>query len=195
MLFLIAPTCFLAVRSPLLLVAVPTLLWRFWSTNGFYWGTAFQYSAVLMPIVFVAALDALSRMKGTRIARFAPATMAGVAVAATLLAPLPLRGLADPASWRIDPAVSSANRLLAMIPDGATVAADNRLAPQLTARCTVFLFPGHPNGPNRPEWVVYTEPYHLSMATEESIDAALARLRADYYTAAQEGGTTVLRRR
>lgn len=229
-LFLLAPTCFLAVRSPLLLVAVPTLLWRFWSTNGFYWGAAFQYSAVLMPIVFVAALDALPRLTGAfprleralprltgafprlekalprlpaalpgareaRAVRFVAGVMAGAAVAATIIAPLPLRGLAHPATWRIEPAVASTNRILAMIPDGATVAADNRLAPQLTARCTVYLFPGYPGGGIVPEWVVYTEPYNLSMANEETIDAALARLRAGYETAAQKSGTTLLRRR
>lgn len=195
-LLLLAPTCLVAVRSPLLLIALPTLLWRFWSPNGFYWGTGFHYSAVLMPIVFVAALDALPRLsRMPRLSRLLPAAMAGIAVAATFLAPLPLSGLARPANWRADPAVHASNRLLAMIPDGATVAADNRLAPQLTARCTVYLFPGRPDGDIRPDWVVYTEPYHLSMATEETVDAALARLRGDYETAAQAGGTTVLRRR
>ncbi|MFF3073586.1 hypothetical protein ACFVSN_01250 [Kitasatospora sp. NPDC057904] len=38
---LLAPTAFLALRSPLLLLAVPTLGWRFWSTNPAYWGTSF----------------------------------------------------------------------------------------------------------------------------------------------------------
>jgi hypothetical protein len=51
--------------TPLLLAAVPTSAWRFWSTNPFYWGTGFQYSAVLMPITFVAFLDALPTT-GTR---------------------------------------------------------------------------------------------------------------------------------
>jgi hypothetical protein len=46
--------------------------------------------------------------------------------------------------------------ILREIPDGATVAADNRLAPQLTARCTVYLFPTEPSERVRPEWVALT---------------------------------------
>src|SRR5207302_263370 len=49
---LLACTGFLASRSPITLLAVPTLAWRFMSTDKTYWGTGFQYSAVLMPIVF-----------------------------------------------------------------------------------------------------------------------------------------------
>ncbi|MFC5804436.1 DUF2079 domain-containing protein, partial [Streptomyces formicae] len=44
-----APSALIALRSPLSLLAVPTLAWRMLSENSFHWGTAFHYSAVLMP--------------------------------------------------------------------------------------------------------------------------------------------------
>jgi uncharacterized membrane protein len=57
------PVAFLALRSPLALVAVPGLALRFLSTNSSFWGTQFHYSATLMPIVFVAAIDGLARIE------------------------------------------------------------------------------------------------------------------------------------
>jgi uncharacterized membrane protein len=57
------PVAFLALRSPLALVAVPGLALRFLSTNSSFWGTQFHYSATLMPIVFVAAIDGLARIQ------------------------------------------------------------------------------------------------------------------------------------
>jgi hypothetical protein len=83
---------------------------------------------------------------------------AGLAVAVALLhCPwLPVRALADPAAWLARPAAQAGRAVLREIPDGATVAADNRLAPQLTARCTVYLFPTEPSQRVRPEWVALT---------------------------------------
>jgi uncharacterized membrane protein len=45
LLLLLVPTALIALRSPLLLVAVPTLAWRMASDNSFYWGTAFHYGS------------------------------------------------------------------------------------------------------------------------------------------------------
>jgi uncharacterized membrane protein len=57
------PVAFLALRSPLAAVAVPGLALRFLSTNSNFWGTQWHYSATLMPIVFVAAIDGLARIQ------------------------------------------------------------------------------------------------------------------------------------
>jgi uncharacterized membrane protein len=57
------PVAFLALRSPLAVTAVPTLALRFLATNSSYWGTDWHYSATLMPIVFLAAIDGLARIQ------------------------------------------------------------------------------------------------------------------------------------
>ncbi|MGW4945572.1 DUF2079 domain-containing protein [Actinoplanes sp. NPDC004185] len=152
---LLLPTGFLAVRSPLLFLTLPTLTWRFWADNPHYWGTKYHYSAVLMPIVFAAMLDAPSALLD-RCRRWLPAACLAVAMSASAV--LPLNALADPATWRRDPAAAAIRSALKRIPDGAVVAADQRLAPQLTARCEVYLFPFYPNAVVQPEWVALLRP-------------------------------------
>ena len=60
---LLLPTAFIALRSPLALIAVPSLLLRFLSTNSSFWGTFWHYNATVMPILFVAAVAALARIQ------------------------------------------------------------------------------------------------------------------------------------
>ncbi|HLK75585.1 MAG TPA: DUF2079 domain-containing protein [Streptosporangiaceae bacterium] len=59
---LLLPTAFIALRSPLLLIAAPSLLLRFIATNSAFWGTYWHYNATVMPVIFVAAIDALARI-------------------------------------------------------------------------------------------------------------------------------------
>jgi uncharacterized membrane protein len=57
---------FVWIFSPLALVALPTLAWRFLSPNEGYWGTGWHYSLVLMPVVFCALLDVIVSLRGAR---------------------------------------------------------------------------------------------------------------------------------
>ena len=59
---LLLPTAFIALRSPLVLIAGPSLLLRFLSTNASFWGTYWHYNATVMPIIFIAAIDAMARI-------------------------------------------------------------------------------------------------------------------------------------
>jgi uncharacterized membrane protein len=60
---LLLPTAFAALGSPLALIALPGLLLRFMSTNSMFWGTAFHYNATVMPVLFIAAADAIARCR------------------------------------------------------------------------------------------------------------------------------------
>ena len=71
------PVVFLALRSPLAAVAVPGLALRFLSTNSNFWGMQWHYSATLMPIAFVAAIDGLARIEARAGRRQARAASAG----------------------------------------------------------------------------------------------------------------------
>ena len=51
------------VISPLAAIALPTLAWRLLSTMESYWASTWHYSLVLMPIVFLALLDAVMRIR------------------------------------------------------------------------------------------------------------------------------------
>ncbi|MEU8892466.1 DUF2079 domain-containing protein [Streptomyces sp. NPDC048442] len=149
LLCLLLPTLFLALRSPLILLVLPTLAWRFTSSNVMYWDTDHHYSAVLMPIVFLALIDSLDR----RSQPIPHAHTAVLAVAALLATALPLAEAVRPAFWRDPPRTWAARQALALVPDDARVAATNRLAPHLTDRTTVYLHaPGRPDA--RVDWMV-----------------------------------------
>ncbi|MGW8764695.1 DUF2079 domain-containing protein [Streptomyces sp. NPDC055815] len=161
-LLLLAVTGGLVLRSPLALLLLPTLAWRFTSANPAHWEPGLHYSAVLMPIAFAALVDALRR--GARLplpvrlpgparlprpvrlplpARPAlpvrPPLAVPLAAALLLLPAQPLSALATPGFWQESPREAAARDALDLVPDGARVAASNSLAPHLTDRATVHL--------------------------------------------------------
>ncbi|MEU7379009.1 DUF2079 domain-containing protein [Streptomyces sp. NPDC042207] len=152
LLLVLAPTLFLALRSPLAWVAVPTLVWRFASNNGLHWGTGNHYSLVLMPVVFAAFVDALVR-RGTSGPSLRRYLAGSAAITLAVLPAFPLFQLFRPDTWRTDPRVAVARRLMDSIPDGATVQASDHLVPQLTDRTSVGVYGAEGNRPN-PQWIM-----------------------------------------
>ncbi|WP_411134926.1 DUF2079 domain-containing protein [Streptomyces sp. C10] len=139
---LLPTTGLLALRSPLLLVALPTLGWRFLSHEPHYWGIDWHYNAVLMPVVFLALIDALPRIRVSArpwlrsYAHHLPAAVLAAALALTTT--LPLARLTEAATYRTPPNVTADEKLLDRIPDGATVESDIRPLSRLTHRTQVF---------------------------------------------------------
>ncbi|WP_327069399.1 DUF2079 domain-containing protein [Kitasatospora sp. NBC_01302] len=154
-LMLLAPTAFLALRSPLAAIALPTLGWRFISHNPAYWGQSYHYNGILVPIAFGAMIDVLARrpayFSGLRL-RLVLA--AGLAVTVATLPSFPLSEVVSPATWRTTPHERAALRLAAEVPDGATVAATNQLAAQLTSRTTVSMACPYHKPPQPVQWLV-----------------------------------------
>ncbi|MFF9808569.1 hypothetical protein ACF1G5_26230 [Streptomyces coeruleorubidus] len=101
-----------------------------------------HYSAVLMPVVFLALADALTsarRSPRAWLSSYAAQLPAAVAAAGlALTTSLPLAQLAEAGTYRKPAAVSGVERLLARIPDGATVEANIGPISRLTSRCRVF---------------------------------------------------------
>ena len=174
LLFTIAITGFAALFSPLALVAVPTLLWRFISDDPNYWGTGYHYSAVLMPILVAAMIDALARWRvrggwrgkwGIR-----AALVVGLVVTVALIPSHAFSQFFKPTLWQPNPRISAIDEALAAIPDGATVSASDDIVPQLTSRTTVTLFGLAPLNSWRPEWILVdphsTRHYQVSRADE-----------------------------
>lgn len=141
-LLLLVVTAFLGLRSPLMILVLPTLAWRFISTNQNFWGQSFHYDLVLMPIVFAALIDGTVR---ARRARWRP--LPGYVRAAPTLALLvglifcprsAFGDLVDPATFQPSPRAQAAERILSEIPDGATVETNNGLISKLVHRTRVF---------------------------------------------------------
>jgi uncharacterized membrane protein len=88
---LLLPTAFAAAGSPVALIALPSLALRFIAANTAYWGTGFHYDATIMPILFIAAAEAIARWRRAS------------ALAWPLAAPDPAAPLPSPAA--LSPAV------------------------------------------------------------------------------------------
>ncbi len=158
---LLLPTAFIALRSPLVLIAGPGLVLRFLSTNSSFWGTYWHYNATVMPIIFIAAIDAMARIgaamgaddpatfaswagggQGARRAVLAGARRYGAAMMLAITVPLafqfPLSTLWNAQTYRISSHVKSADAAMAKVPDGATVQATLDLLAPLAARTDTF---------------------------------------------------------
>jgi uncharacterized membrane protein len=140
-------TAFLAVRSPVVLAAVPNLALRFVSTNTVFWGTAWHYSAPVMPIMFIAAIDGLARIRAAQAAgratrlgavmqRHGAAAM--LAICAALAVQFPLSQLWSPQTYQLGGQVAAARAAMARVPDGVTVATDLDLLAPLAARTDTY---------------------------------------------------------
>ena len=170
---ILLPTAFIALGSPLVLAALPSLALRFLAANPYYWGTQWHYNATVMSIVFVAAIDAMRRARnrwpearpvhrGRDMAgrlsvaaeRYGAAAM--LAVCAALAFQFPLSYLWTPATYQTGPHVAAENKAMALVPPGATVATDlGLLAPLAAAHDTFWLGNYHSNPPT--QYVVFDD--------------------------------------
>ncbi|WP_030666707.1 DUF2079 domain-containing protein [Streptomyces rimosus] len=196
LLWILLPTSgLLALRSPLLLAALPTLGWRFISHEPHYWGIDWHYNAVLMPVVFLALVDALPRaLVSARpwvrsYAHHLPAAVLAAALALTTT--LPLARLTEAGTYRKPPSVTAAEHLLERIPDGATVEADIRPISRLTDRTRVFWI-GDTRGIS-PDYIA-VELHDDHKAGQALDDARKRHPRAVYGIVGTAGDVTVLQR-
>lgn len=170
---LLAVTAFVALRSPLVLFAVPNLGSRFITTNATFWGTTWHYNAILMPILFVAAADGIARARnagplpdvagtlrhGARRVSKAMSNHGAVAMLAVSLAlvqQFPYNQLFDPNTFTFDARTQALSHAMSLVPDGVTVETTiNMLAP-LSARDDTF-WVGNAQAPTPPEYVVFDQ--------------------------------------
>lgn len=154
---LVPATGLLALRSTLLIAVLPTLGWRFLSSDPHFWGTDWHYSAVLMPIVTLALVDVLP---GARLSHrpwlrsyavhLPTAVLAG---SLALTTSLPLARLTEADAYHVPDRVVAIEKLLDTIPDGATVESNVGPISRLTSRCRVFWI-GRAE-PIEPDYIVF----------------------------------------
>lgn len=197
---LLAVTAFAALRSPLLLVALPTVAWRFLSDNSNFWKPIFHYNAILMVVVFAALLDAVARSRDHR--QLSPrgrrTIFTAVAVFALVALPfLPLARLATADGWRTDPQYTEAQKIAAMIPEDESIAASNNLVPQFVATHDVSIFPQRSTDTTTPEWIVVNRTDPAGWPTDETGDekAVDSALSSGYVVSYEADGIVLLERR
>jgi uncharacterized membrane protein len=171
---ILLPVAFLALRSPLALVALPSLALRFISTNSYFWGTSWHYDATVMPIVFLAAVDGMARFRassqrragaarrrratllpapGEAVARYGAAVM--VVIAGWLAFRFPLGTLWSSQTYDISSHVSAEDAAMARVPNGVTVEATLSMLAPLAARDDTYWIGITPNP--APDYVVFDE--------------------------------------
>jgi len=144
LLLTIAITGGLALRSPFVVLAVPNLAERFLGSVSFYWGLDWHYSLPLMPVLFIALIDAAVRVRTSRpdwlssYAVHVPAVAVAVALVLTVARPLPLRSLVEAQTWQASPRAQAAEQALAAVPRGASVETDLGLLNHLVADRDVY---------------------------------------------------------
>lgn len=193
---LLVITVFLALRSPIALIAVPTIAWRFWSTNHLYWSDDYHYDAILMPVMFVAMVDALMTLRRNgRSRRVLTGFAAGAAVIAVVLtAGGPLHRLAERDFYTPARAAQAVEILERQIPDGESVAATNNVAPQLVADHEVTIFPRLDRDRSTPQWLtVDTDTYGAFPTGQDGVRKALQEtLRGGQYRLIEKYNSVVL---
>lgn len=147
------------LRSPIALLALPTLAWRVLSSNPAYWETFYHYDVILVPLAAFAALDAWTRLStsGARprlgwrivaVTAWACAAAMGIDKAATM-------PVLSPSAYRPSALVTNARTLAAFVPDGASIAAQQDLEPHLLPRLDVVMLTTQ--RPVTARWVLLTE--------------------------------------
>jgi uncharacterized membrane protein len=150
------PVVFVSLRSPLALLAVPSIVLRFLNSEQNYWGTDYHYTAVPMTILFVAAIDALFRMRaaresGTRRtsrrmptlqawgrtvgdAQIRHAAVAMLAVGVVLTQQFPLQDLWQSTTWQPSARAKAIKAGERAVPDGVSVETTIDMLAPLAAR-------------------------------------------------------------
>ena len=206
------PVAFVALRSPLVLLAVPALVARFLNVMPSYWGTDFHYSVVPMVVVFAAAVHGLVLMKQAREreaaapdarreprswlrivgdAQLKHGAVAMLGIAAALTQSFPLDDLWHHQTWFPDARAKAIKRAEALIPSGVTVETTVPMLPALAAR-TQALWIGNANIVMPPDY----EAFDIDRTGWAGQSSALAFIRArhpgyDYQQVFADGADNV----
>jgi uncharacterized membrane protein len=140
----------ICLRSPFSLLAVPIVLARVAAPWEYYWGPFGHYNMPVMTILFVAAIEGITRTRAADsplVRGWSAATpFVTVALAVGLLPAFALGSLAGPGQWSRSPEAGAIEQLVEEIPDGSSVQADRSLASFLFPTTTTYTLdaPGAP---------------------------------------------------
>ncbi|MEV2244848.1 DUF2079 domain-containing protein [Streptomyces sp. NPDC049970] len=195
--FLVGITAFMALRSPLILLVLPTLGWRLLSQDSNHWGMVWHYSAILMPVVFLAMADGIRRSRGSKrpwlVSYANVAVPVATAVAVALTQHLPFRELLRPETYRADARTHAAEEALRAIPVGARVETDITLMAHLTADRTVYWVGGAPG--TAPDVVAINLDFGWSSPIDDPVEYAQQLHPEARYRITREAGPFVVMER
>ena len=148
LLWIFAPFGMLTLGSSTLILLVPLLAERFFSSGQQYWVVGYHYTATAAPIVAMGAAEGLHRLLPrlrkdsvrASAARWLPVAVATAGVG--LVAYFPLHELFLPRLWETGGRVAAAHAAVDVVPRGVTVEASDRLQPHLVDHTNALLLDG-----------------------------------------------------
>jgi uncharacterized membrane protein len=185
-----------AVASPWVVVALPTFGWRFAADNPYYWGTDWHYSLLLMPVMAMAAVDVMRRIVWLR-----PVALACMAIV-TALALVPNPVMASPLVRYVNPdafhqtqRARAGERVLELIPAGATVESDIGLINHLVSDGRFVTWIGTQGVDRAPEWIVLDHDPTINIGSPpDAVEFAEGRYGGRYRTVLRADPFEVARR-
>ena len=142
---LLAPVAGLSLLSPLVLLALPTLLVNVLNNQGYPHDYRYQYQAFVVCGIFLAVVDALGRARPPGLRRFGAGLACAAALAsAAVWGPSPLNArVYHSGIWarHSSPHLAAEERAVHLVPDSASVAASYSIVPHLTHRKLVYEWP------------------------------------------------------
>lgn len=135
--WLLLPLLALPLRSPYVLLTAPLLAQRMFSSRALLWEPNYHYNAPLWPILVLAAIDGAQRLRRTswRAAarRWLPRVLVATFVVGTLawLPPFPLSRMVYGVAFRETDRTRQQEAIVALVPPGTCVGADDRVVPML----------------------------------------------------------------
>ncbi|WP_406146487.1 DUF2079 domain-containing protein [Streptomyces sp. NBC_01012] len=195
--FLVGITAFMALRSTLVLLVLPTLGWRLLSQDSNHWGMVWHYSAILMPVVFLAMADGIRRSQDSKrpwlVSYANVAVPMAAAIAVALTQHLPFRELLRPETYRADVRTHAAEEALDAIPVGARVETDITLMAHLTGDRTVYWVGGAPG--TAPDVVALNLDFGWSQPIDDPVKYAQQLHPEARYRVTREAGPFVVMER
>lgn len=195
----LGPTLIFALKSPIVLIALPTLGARFFTDNEYFWYPTFHYDAVLVPIVTAAFIHGIRRTpKAMDRRNFLSAALITTGLLACFF---DFNQLTKSTFWTDSRHAQAIHQLVDLVPDDAQAAASSDIMPQLTSRTTVVWFgSGCDCGPAvRPgkwqsaDWIIVDT--ELKKEFKEGNAAAFDTLLADGFSLVAEADGIRLARR
>ncbi len=202
LLFLVVPLLLLPLLSARSVLAVPLLAERFLSARPALWGTSFHYNAPVWIILFLATIDVVGRPHGWRrhlLGSALAVTLVVVPVVGLVLEPasvqslLPLARLVDGSAFQTTAHIRDQAAIVAQVPAGVCVVADDRLASHLTSKDVVATF-GLTNRSQDFYAIDLSQPVLSVEPNQKTTQDALRTAQAEGFREVARAGTVVLLR-
>ena len=187
----------LPLVSPVLLVALPSFLERFWSSSPNFWSFHFQYSMLPAPILTFAAIDTCARIKrlfGGRLAAAGGTVLPITALATSAVLTFAfVRPLAEVTTYLPAGRAAEIQSCLDTVPAGAAVTGSNALVPHLSHRADIYVITAQ----NYADYIAIDPSTYTAFYAGEEDQLRLivrAALAAGYGVVCAKGTTLVLAR-